>query len=461
MFTQATDWAHFTFKHCDLGDKRRTQRLIKIATNMVNHAGRSMVKSSPDPSHIEGSYRLIRNENVSADAIAEGGFVATAELAQDYEVLLALEDTTSLSYSHSVANELGYTSNSPSAHKKGMFAHSVLLYAPNEEHVVGLIEQRRWIRDSKDYGSSHRKQQRAYKSKESYKWQLASEAMDTRLGESMKHCISVCDREADTIEYLAYKQQHHHRFIVRAKSNRPIEGDVRLFDYAGQLTPAGTYTVRIPQRGGRPARTAELSIRFAPVSVLAPTRKQPLYPPIATYVVYCEELKPPKGSEPLRWVLLTTEPVTNAEQALTIVRYYEARWKVELFHKVWKSEGTNVEKLRMQELANLERAAVIQAFVACRLMQLKDIGDSQTADTIKCTICLTDIQWKLLFKATNKRAKLPTTAPSMRWAYHAIGKLAGWNDSKRTGRVSWKTLWEGWEKLDTILAGYELFRAEM
>lgn len=461
MFLNSEEWARFTFGQCQLGDKRRTSRLVKMATHMASHAGCSVVQSAPDNAHVEGSYRLIRNEQVSAEAIAQGGFQATAELAQDYDELLALEDTTSVSYEHSVASELGYTTGSLSCKRKGMLVHSVLLYAPQQQHTLGLIAQGRWVRKEEDFGGRHHNQKRDYHTKESYKWEQASEAMQARLGDSvMARCISVCDREADVIEYLAYKQAKRQRFVVRAKSNRPLaEGD-RLYDHAEALTTAGHYRVSIPQRGGRKARQAELSIRYAPVSVLAPTRKQPLYPPITVYAVYCDEVT--QGTtQPLQWVLLTTEPVTNTQQALKVVSYYEARWKVELFHKVWKSEGTNVEALRMQDVGNLERMMVIQAFIACRLMQLKDMGDSDVAQVAPCTLCLSELQWKILFKARHKQTPLPNTPPDIKWAYQALGKLAGWNDSKRSGRVGWKTLWKGWEKLETLVSGYQLFQDEM
>ncbi|MCH2057545.1 MAG: IS4 family transposase, partial [Thalassotalea sp.] len=45
------------------------------------------------------------------------------------------------------------------------------------------------------------------------------------------------------------------------------------------------------------------------------------------------------------------------------------------------------------------------------------------------------------------------------WAYINLGKLAGWHDSKRNGRVGWERLWEGWFKLQTILEGYELAKS--
>ena len=458
MIKAIEDWAAFTFGQCNLGDKRRTQRLVRTAANMAKNIGQSVVKSSPTSADSEGTYRLIRNQHISANEIAEGGFLATAELAKDHDILLALEDITSLTYRHSVGKQLGYTGNAKNGKTKGMHAHSVMLYDPSSEHILGLIEQRRWVRDEEKFGNRRHNQKRAYETKESYKWEQASQAVAERLGETINQCISVCDREADVVEYLAYKQAEKQRFVVRAKSNRPLAGGERLYDYAEQLEVAGGYVLNIPQRGGRKARKARMTISYAPVSVLAPERKQETYSPIDAYVVICQEHD--AGEESLTWVLLTSEPVKTLQDALTIVSYYEKRWKIEDFHKVWKSEGTGVEALRMQYADNLERMSVIMAFIAIRLMQLKGQGDKKDASITPCTHCLSPLQWKVLWKKQHKGKPLPKTIPDMKWAYQALGKLAGWNDSKRTGRVGWNTLWEGWNKLELLVEAYYLFQVE-
>ena len=85
-------------------------------------------------------------------------------------------------------------------------------------------------------------------------------------------------------------------------------------------------------------------------------------------VIICRETNA-KVAEPLCWILYTNELINSAEDALRIVRYYELRWRIEEFHKVWKSDGTDVERLRLQHPNNIKRMAVIQAFIAVRLMQ--------------------------------------------------------------------------------------------
>ena len=140
---------------------------------------------------------MLRNAEVDPDAIAEGGFEATARRAQSCEPLLAVEDSTSLAYRHSVAKVLGTTSSNPTSVIKGFIVHSVVLLDGCTGGTVGLIEQRRWTRVADDYGKSNDRKRRAYQDKESFKWQQAGQAVRERLGEALsQRAIAICDREA-------------------------------------------------------------------------------------------------------------------------------------------------------------------------------------------------------------------------------------------------------------------------
>ena len=162
-----------------------------------------MVQSLKSPGDIEAAYRFTRNPAIKAQMIAEAEFKATAEKLKAYTCLLALEDTTTLKFNHdTVCDEMGHTTSQKNS--RGMHAYSVLLFAPKEQYVVGLIEQELWTRDVNSYGKSSQRATRPYKEKESFKWERASQTMGSRLGNDMQKIISVCDREADLIEYLTY-----------------------------------------------------------------------------------------------------------------------------------------------------------------------------------------------------------------------------------------------------------------
>ncbi|WP_305842330.1 IS4 family transposase [Photobacterium leiognathi] len=454
-YIEPTLWAQKQFGQADLNDPRRTQRLVALATSLAEQPGIPVSKLIISPADMEGAYRFIRNEQIKAEDIAEAGFYVTAQEALEQQTLLALEDTTSLSYSHrSIRDDLGH-SNQGNRHR-AMFVHSTLLFAPETHTVVGLIEQQRWTRDIEKRGQKHQHATRPYKEKESYKWEQASRHVAERPGEKMSEVISVCDREADLSEYLTYKHEQQQRFLVRSMQSRCIEEhDDRLYDYASTLLSAGSKELKVPQKGGRQARTVHLDIKYAPVTLKSPANKKEL-DNISLYYVGCIEQG--ESDDKLAWHLLTSEPVTNKEDALKIVSYYERRWLIEDFHKVWKSEGTQVEQLRMQSKDNLERLSVILAFIATRLLQLRFMNESKELSSSCCERVLKGKAWKLMWLKLEKK-KLPKEAPDISWAYRSIARLGGWKDTKRTGRASVKTLWQGWFRLQTILEGYELAKS--
>ncbi|MDA4274048.1 IS4 family transposase, partial [Escherichia coli] len=78
------------------------------AAQLAKYSGKSITISSEGSEAMqEGAYRCIRNPNVSAEAIRKAGAMQTVKVAQEFPELLAIEDTTSLSYRHQVAEELG------------------------------------------------------------------------------------------------------------------------------------------------------------------------------------------------------------------------------------------------------------------------------------------------------------------------------------------------------------------
>ena len=413
-----------------------------MAASLAGNTGQSVVKSIDEDSQVEGAYRLLRNTQVMSQDIAEGGFSATAVLAKNEGTLLALEDTTSLNFSHSVAEELGYIGPT-SQKKRGIQVHSVLLLKAMSKETLGLIEQTRWLRQASKFDSKNQRAAQDYRDKESFKWQRSSEAMAERLGDTIQHTVSVCDRESDVYEYLHYKVNAEQRFVLRTHCNRKLDGSaVKLFDTVRDLEGAGTYEVHIEQKGGRPGRKAMMESAYAPVRVLAPDRKQRDFTSIALTVVRCREIS--KSPHPVEWILLTTEQVNNAEDARRIVGYYEARWKIEEFHKAWKSGGTQIEKSRLQSAGNLERMAVILAFIAIRLLQLREVVHLDKKLISKdCSHILTESQWRLLWRKQEQKAYRTKTPTTTEWAYYDWARLGAWKDSKRTGRVVGHALVEG------------------
>jgi len=452
-------WAQAVFGGCELGDVRRTRRVVKMAAQLATHTGRSLARSCDGDEIVqEGAYRLVRNHHVQAQALMAGGFLTTVCAAAACARLLEIQDTTTLSYRHAVRQGLGELGGPERCAGTGLWVHSSLLVDADSEQTVGLVEQDYWSRPAAQRGKRQRRKERAYPDKESYKWQRASERVAARLGATMARVITVCDREADVFEYLHYKRRRGERFIVRAAQDRRLwDAEQRLFEQVRRHGAArGQVGVQVPQRGGRPARRAVLELRSAQVTLALPNRTDGTgLTPVTVQVVLAEETG--RATEKLCWLLLTSEAVDSAEQVQDILRCYGLRWRIEDFHKAWKS-GAGVEELRMQQRDNLLKMAVLLAFVAVRLLQLREALDNTELAAMPCTQVLGAEEWKLLWVSTQKRKPLPKDAPTLKWAYLAVAKLGGFTDTKRTGRASWETMWLGWSRLNERINGYRLLK---
>ena len=70
----------------------------------------------------------------------------------------------------------------------------------------------------------------------------------------------------------------------------------------------------------RKARQATLSLRSLRLELQAPAGDAGHRGPLTVNAILAEEVDAPPDVEPLRWVLLTTEPVASAEEARQVVR---------------------------------------------------------------------------------------------------------------------------------------------
>lgn len=448
-------WARHTFMGCSLGDHRLVRRLIAISAMLAREPLSSIATcSNGSRAALEGAYRFIENDRVDPDAIAEGGYSSTVSVAADHDTLLLVQDTTTLSFTHSVRQELGDLGHSYD-YLGGWLVHSSLLLEGERGHPVGLLDQAWWTRDRETAGKARDRRKRPYAEKESFKWEAASRRSAERLGpETMARTVMIGDREADGFDFLSYNLQQKQRFVIRVRVDRRLQDEAaRLWEHLAAQPSLGTAEVPVQQRGGRKARVATVQLRSAEVTLPAPWRPGGKGDPIQLWAVYVHEEDPSESVTPLSWMLFTTEPAPDLESALRVKRFYQYRWKVEEFHKAWKS-GCGGEALRMPFADNLRRMLQILAFVAVYLLQLRDAAND-TPDA-SCEALLAPEEWKLLWLSAPKPKRLPSKPPSLRWAYEALGRLGGWTDSKRTGRVGWQALWQGYFLLHQRWLGWKI-----
>jgi len=458
--SNASEWAEQIYGKCNLDDPRRTKRLIDVSFRLVQDPKGSLSRiCKGDNAAKEGAYKLIENEAVRPEAIAEGIFEATAKLVKRSSLCLAIQDTSDVSFSHSVADDLK-EKGSP----RGYLVHSTLMVDSHTKEPIGLIDQQRWIREEKGKRPGKKtRSKRAFNEKESYKWAIAYKNMLARISDS-SNVITVCDREADIFELLQMYNEGNHRYVIRSSHNRKLENDTeRLKDSLQKQPVFFTGDVTISQRGAQKAingqqsrpsrkgRKANVEFRAGEVILSAPSDLQAS--PIKANAVLIEEVNVPDDTRPISWLLLTTESVKTKEDVEQVVGFYTLRWLIEDFHKSWKT-GCNLENRKLQSFENLERMMVICVPIAVRLLQLRCIGTSEKEEYPTCESYLQTEEWQCLHVLTEPQKPVPLEPPDAKWAYYALAKLAGWTDSKRTGVVGWQTLWLGWQRLQFQFDGW-------
>lgn len=454
-------WARKTFGSCELGDARRTARLIRVATELSSRPEASLSAACESDADRLAAHRLMENHAIQPHAISEGGFEATVEQVADCPLILAASDTTSVAYPHeSVSDEMGDlggpTQNAGSkSGGRGYWVHSSVLIDARDERTLGLIDQHWWIRDPDQRGRKHQRKQRDYPQKESYKWERTSRHIARRMGLLMPRVIELTDAEGDVYEFLQYKREQGHRYVVRISQNRALSGeDRKLWAHLAEQSELTRMCVDVPQRGGRKARQASVALRSATMCLRPPWRADGKLSAMTQSAVLAMEIDPPADVKPLCWRLYTSEAVATAAQAKQVVGYYRCRWRVEEFHRAWKT-GCKLEDLRQQCDENLQRVGRTLAFVAVRLLQLRE--QSRYRPHEPCDRTLSGEQWRCLWLSTQDKP-LPAQVPTARWAFNALARLGGFYDSKRTGRVSPEALHRGWQRLRDHLVGYRLAR---
>jgi hypothetical protein len=132
--------------------------------------------------------------------------------------------------------------------------------------------------------------------------------------------------------------------------------------------------VEVPRRGGRPARTATLELRWKEVQMQPPAvALKKSWPALKVYAVLAREAGTPKGVEGIEWVLVTSWPVKTLKMARRMVRWYALRWGIECWHKVLKVV-CGVERRQMKSAEVLQRALALDMIIASRVLLLTRLG---------------------------------------------------------------------------------------
>lgn len=471
MKSQALTFGEVNFGNAELGDKRRTRRLVRSANLMRRRPGGSLPQKFRAPKDLRGFYRLMNCPEVTHEAVLSSHRASTlASLTQMDSTVLILHDATELDFTtHASLTDLGQIGN---GNHRGYITQNSLAVDPETREVLGLCNQV-LHRRAKVRKNETTAQKRRRKTRESLLWLKGVQPLPAD-----SNLVDICDQGADTFEFLEHEMGSGRRFVIRAAYDRGIltghEGEEtatgHLRTYAATLPAAGEWTLRVtskvakksPKKKGRKrtvkrtAREARLAASFAAVQIKPPLEKNGNHgnQPLPMWVVRVWEIDPPAGEERLEWFLLTNEPVMTFEDAYRVVGWYECRWIIEEYHKGMKT-GCQIESPQFNSEEALQPAIALISIVTLTLLSMRDASRRPDARQRKATEIISKDYVAVLSAWRHGEIKVNW---SIHEFYYALARLGGHQNRKNDHPPGWQVLWEGWAELQAMLLGYDAMK---
>jgi hypothetical protein len=436
-------WSVREFDGIDLGDARLNRRLLTLAEAFGAHPEAPINQASADWHHTKAAYAFFDNQHALPAEILLPHQQRTLERMAAHPLVLAIQDTTFLNYTHHPAT----TGLGPiGAGQRGLLMHSTLALTP-QALPLGVLMQQIWARPAIEKGAKRAKQ-RPITDKQSHKW-LTALRETISLTPSEIRLVTIADREADMFEFLAEADELDAEYVSRAAQDRRLAGEVELLRaHMATQQVVGTVTVEVASRGGRAARVAELRVRVSHLTLQPPQRAADdpgvWLEPLEVWALWLHEQAAPHGVEPLDWLLLTNVPIQSWQDATERIGWYCLRSLIEAWHKILKS-GCTIEDCRLESAERLKPYLTLMGIIAWRLFWLTHIN--RQLPEASCTSILADHEWKALYSAIHRRATLPASPPTVRQAVRWIAQLGGFLGRKGDGEPGITTIWRGWSRL--------------
>lgn len=442
------------FAGAEFGDKRLDARLIVLGAALFARPDQPLPDVLLDEAGLEAGYRFLNNEKVTASAILKPHIAATVSRCEGAKRLLVLHDTTSFCFSNRGFGPLrGHVAGD------GFFAHVALAVdGRGPRSPLGVMGVRTFERLARPKGQRKSQKERREDSELKHWGALVSEVEES-LGDM--RAVHVMDRQADA--YSLFGDMIGKDFVIRGTHDRVAGSNGKRVQKIVRGKPVRfKRKVVVSARSGpgwnrnrhqptRDARNANLSVRATSIHLPRPknahSAPQTTTPDqIQLNVVQVDEVRTPRGEQPIEWMLWTSLPIDTAEQIEEIVEIYRQRWLIEELFKAVKT-GCAYEKRRFETPHPLLNLLAVTLPVAYRLLLLRHL--SRTSPDVPAEHVLTSSQIAVL-KAT-PRAKLAET-PNARDALHAVARLGG--HLRNNGDPGWQILTRGYHELLVLEEGW-------
>jgi Transposase DNA-binding/Transposase DDE domain len=462
---EAREWAYAEFGHAQLGDARRTARLVQMAAGVVRRPAGKVLDVFRSSAERQGAYDFLANEGVECAAMVEALRVATLERARDYRECIVSVDGSSLKLKDwKRTKDFG----SIGARDKGARGLKVVhAYAIGSDGTpLGLVDQQWWARSEKTRRDDCHK--RPLEEKETRHWVNAIDNAAAAFSETDTRAWFQLDREGDRYNTLKALACSGGLFTVRStydRRGRVGQRAVRLRSAANKGHLRGGYAVDV-RRGSlqRYPRRAHLVVRTTTIALHLTDPPTGECFDLEVNVVDAREVGVvPRGAERVHWRLLTNHPIESNEEVAAVLYAYTQRWRIEDLHKTWKSGACQVERMQLRSTSHATRWAILLAANAARIERLKHLARNSPDRPANDEFTELEIQATRLMKRKYKKRTetIPDTMPSVGQMILWLAELGGYTGLKSSGGPPGSiTIKRGLDFILPIAAALEQMRAE-
>jgi hypothetical protein len=457
VLASSAEWAAQQWGAVDLGDKRLERRAVQVGAAMAEQPGQSLPQQmAGERAALDGAYFLLNHPGVTLQALSQPHWERTLQRAQEPQVVLFIQDTTQLDFSH--LSTMEGLSQIGDGEGRGLLLHSTSAVVPGEApQLLGLAHQQVVLRRPKD-----KPRPAGEPSAEGQVWARAAAAVGTPPAGT--RWVHAGDRGSDNFSFMHTCRTNDADYLIRVRHNRLLAWDRedvepqmrKLMDYARTLPAQHHYRLEVPANHERKARTAHMHLAWTEVTLPAPKRAAPevrSQPPLRAWVLRAWEVAAPPEAEPLEWILITSVPTETVTDALERVAWYALRWFSEDFHQCVKT-GCQIEHRQFDHADDIRRVLGFCSPIAVRLLQMRQASRQTPMQPALRYVGRLPVR----ILAARLRRDLDMDL-SMGEFWEDVAHLGGYLGRKGDGPPGWKTLWRGWRQLTTLLQGARLFAA--
>jgi hypothetical protein len=447
--SEAGEWAEQVFGSAALGDPRRTARLVRVAMRAAENPSGKLSEVFTSQRELDAAYDFVERDQTKVEQLEEAVGRSTASRCVGVGRVRVAVDGSSVTVVDGTGQKGVGRIGTDAAGARGLKVLNALA-VDERGATIGPLAQSWWARPKAPSRSSKQKRserrRKKPEQKETRHWLKAIELSAERLERVGALGWFQLDREADAWPTLLALSQSGHWFTVRSAWDRVIEQTGHDKQYLRAHMAAscviGTYELDVPGNGARRARTARMVMHAAEVTLLLRDVRTDKRHPLRVRVVWVHEQgTTPAGEKPLDWMLLTNAPIDTLKAASQVVLGYSVRWRVEEFHKTWKSGACNVEDTQLRSRNAIIRWATILAVVAARIERLKRLA--RTEPERPANEELTPVELEVLLALKRRYMKrtekitdeIPTIGQAVRWLAD-IGGYTGKSSGGPPGSIT-------------------------